>query len=442
MSENSRSTAVFEEVAAHAAARHRNVTAGIVDDVQVRGRDRPGGGDRVGRGRGAVEDHDGSGGPSAGWAPIAALGLGTFGISTDLFVMAGVLTAIAADLRLTVGVAGLMVTGFALAYAVGAPLLGAALGGRNQRPVLVGALVTFGMCAAASAVAPNALVLLLARVVGGLAASVYGPASAAAAISAYPQSHHGRALGGLQASSSMAMIMGAPAGLVLASTVSWRAVFALVAGLTAVAVAGLLRSDVGSTPLTVATAGERLRPLRSRAVLGVLAATFLLMAASNSMYSFVGVLLGASTSGGGLWAFVVAFGVGGVLGTWCGGSAADRWGAGPVVLLAATVQTVVLSLLVLAAGVPIMELMIAAGWGFAGWALVTGQQHRLVRLGARSASFVLALNSSAIQFGFGVGALLGGVVIETAGAGGLSALTVALGGAGVLVLAAGSVVRR
>jgi predicted MFS family arabinose efflux permease len=293
------------------------------------------------------------------------------------------------------------------------------------------------VCAAVSALAPSVTLLLAARLLGGLAASVYGPAGAAAAIAAYPPTHHGRALGGLQASSSIAMIVGAPVGLVLAATVSWRAAFALVAGLAVVAVVGLLRSDVGAAPLVVSTARERLRPLRSRAVLGVLAATFLMMAASNSMYSYLGVLVGAATDPVGLWAFIAAFGVGGVLGTWWGGSAADRWGGPKVVLVAAALQTLVLAVLLAGSVSTVVELAIAVGWGFAGWALVTGQQHRLAGLGSRSASFVMALNSSAIQFGFGVGALLGGMMIDTAGAGALSALALGLGCAGVLVLASG-----
>src|SRR4051794_24079883 len=121
---------------------------------------------------------DTASGGATDWAPILALGVGTFAVSTDLFVVAGLPSSIATEMAVSVGVAGLSVTVFALAYAVGAPLLGALLGGRNQRPVLVGAVVAFGMCAAVSALAPSVTVLLVARLLGGLAASVYGPAGA------------------------------------------------------------------------------------------------------------------------------------------------------------------------------------------------------------------------------------------------------------------------
>ncbi len=49
------------------------------------------------------------------------LALGTFAIGTDGFVIAGVLPGIAHDTTSTLAAAGLLVTAFALVYAVAAP---------------------------------------------------------------------------------------------------------------------------------------------------------------------------------------------------------------------------------------------------------------------------------------------------------------------------------
>lgn len=68
---------------------------------------------------------------------IMPLGVGAFTIGTDLFVVAGVLPALAADIGVSVGAAGLTVTVFALAYAVGAPVLGALLGTRVLHGILI-----------------------------------------------------------------------------------------------------------------------------------------------------------------------------------------------------------------------------------------------------------------------------------------------------------------
>ncbi|HYN71167.1 MAG TPA: MFS transporter [Nakamurella sp.] len=372
------------------------------------------------------------------WAPIGVLGLGVFAIGTDMFVVAGILGQLADDLGVTVGAAALTVTVFAIAYAIGAPLLGAALSVRSPRRVLIGSLTTFVVCAAVSALAPAMMALLAARVLGGVAASVYGPAAAAAAVAAHQTSRRGRALGVLQGASSMAMIAGAPLGLMLATALSWRAAFGLVAVIAAIAVIGLLGTGFASAPPARFTVRERLRPVWSPAVLGSLGVTFLVMAASNSVFSYLSVLLGDGTDLGGLWLFIAAFGVGGVAGTWWGGTVADRWGGARVTLIAGILLTAAVASLPFAAS-PAVTLAVLVGWGFAGWGFIPGQQHRLLELGPGPPSFLLALNSSAVQLGFAVGALLGGPVVDTAGAG---ILAVACGVAGLVLHGLVSIIAR
>jgi predicted MFS family arabinose efflux permease len=342
---------------------------------------------------------------------IAPLGVGAFAIGTDLFVVAGVLPALAADLGVPVGAAGLAVTVFALAYAVGAPVLSALLGSRPLRPVLIGSLVLFALFNVVSALAPDLAVLLAARVFGALAASVYVPGAGAAAIAATPESRRGRALGVVLAGSALAMVLGAPLGVLLAALFSWRAAFGLVAVLAVGTVLGLLRSGVGSGSPPRSTLGERLRPLRSPAVAGTLAVTFLAMTASNSTYTYLAVLL---TGPVGL--YIGVFGAAGVAGTWWGGIAVDRHGSGRVAAAAVVVLGTGLATL---AHVTAMAgtLAVVVAWGIAAWGFVAAQQHRVTGMGP--APLLLALNSSAIHFGFATGALLGGLVVDGAGAGGL-----------------------
>jgi predicted MFS family arabinose efflux permease len=362
------------------------------------------------------------------WRSVAPLGIGAFAIGTDLFVVAGVLPGLAADLGVTVGAAGLTVTVFALAYATGAPVLSALLGARPLRQVLIGSLVLFGLCNVASALAPGLAVLLVARVLGALAASVYIPAAGSAAVAAAPASRRGRALGVVLAGSAVATVLGAPLGVLLASHLSWRAAFGLVAVLAAATVLGLLHSSAGSGPPTRATLSERLRPMRSPAVAGTLAVTFLVMAGSNSVYTYLALLLGGST---GLGLSIGVFGLAGLVGTWWAGTAADRRGSGRVVVLAVTMLGTGLAALPLAVATTAGTLAVVIAWGMAAWGFVSAQQHRMIGVGSGPAPLLLALNSSAIHLGFAAGALLGGLVIDAAGAGSLWLLPVACCGAGL-----------
>jgi predicted MFS family arabinose efflux permease len=90
-----------------------------------------------------------------------------------------------------------------------------------------------------------------------------------------------------------------------------------------------------------------------------------------------------------------------------------------VVLLAVTVLTAGFAVLPLVATTVAGALAVVLGWGIAAWGFVPAQQHRLIGLGVGPAPLVLALNSSATHLGFAAGALLGGLVVDAAGAGAL-----------------------
>ncbi|WP_344740454.1 MFS transporter, partial [Pseudonocardia halophobica] len=102
-------------------------------------------------------------------APVAVLGLGSFAIGTDMFVLAGVLTGTAADLAVAPSEAGLALAVYAGTYAIGAPVLGTLLGGRRLRPLLLGSIAAVGVAAVATALAPSLGVLMAARALAALA---------------------------------------------------------------------------------------------------------------------------------------------------------------------------------------------------------------------------------------------------------------------------------
>ncbi|WP_344837691.1 MFS transporter [Nonomuraea dietziae] len=97
-----------------------------------------------------------------------------FAVGTDGFIIAGLLPQIAADLDVSVAVAGQLVTAFALAFAVSAPILGALTSGMDRRAALLLALAIFVVGNAATAVGPNYEVVIIARVVTAMGAGLIG----------------------------------------------------------------------------------------------------------------------------------------------------------------------------------------------------------------------------------------------------------------------------
>src|SRR5215831_2315942 len=71
------------------------------------------------------------------------LAAGAFAIGTATFITAPLLPAMAAELSVSVPTAGHLVSVYALAYAIGSPILSTLLGDRDRKTLLAGALGAF-----------------------------------------------------------------------------------------------------------------------------------------------------------------------------------------------------------------------------------------------------------------------------------------------------------
>lgn len=354
---------------------------------------------------------------------VAVLALGTFAIGTDGFVIAGVLPGIARDMRTTVAAAGLLVTAFALAYAIAAPLLTAAVARIERRSVMVAGLAVLAAANLAAAAAPSYPALMAARVAAALGAALYSPMAMATAVQLSPPAERGRALSLVLGGMTVSLIVGVPLGSLLGSIGSWRWTFILVAALAALSGLGvrLLLPRVPAFPAT--SLPDRLRLLRRAAVVGNLSATFIWITGAFTVYTFIAPLLTAASgwTGPAVSGLLLAYGIAAFAGNALGGRAADRWGARRSILTALSSLVVSLTCLAYAAqhgppaGTPIAIIAVIA-WAVAGWSLTPAQAHRLIALVPAAGPEVLSLNTSAVCLGVAAGAALGGRVLSQLGA--------------------------
>ena len=106
------------------------------------------------------------------------------------------------------------------------------------------------------------------------------------------------------------------------------------------------------------------------------------------------------------------FGLTSIAGNFLGGIATDRWGVKrtlAVGIIGGGSGLVLVSLL----GASLWGMAFALGlWSLAGWMLGAPQQHRLIAEAPPAAGVLLSLNGSAIYFGIGLGAALGGALLH------------------------------
>jgi predicted MFS family arabinose efflux permease len=368
-----------------------------------------------------------------GLSAVLVLAAGTFATGTDAFVIAGLLPSIADSLHTSVVVAGQLVTVFAFSYALGSPLVTTAAANWPRRRVLIGSLLLFSLVNAASAMSASITVLMATRILAAALAGLFTPTATATASALVPADRRGRALAIVLGGTSLSTVLGVPIGLSVADLTSWRGAFWFVAAVAAVAAAGIARllPPVAAPPRV--TLRERVAPLRRPDILSVLLLTVCANAGAFSVYTYLAPLFQGTGGRGGLQALIFTFGVAAVAGGYLSGHATDAWGAVRVLTAVLAVFTVNHLLLDVWTASPATSLLYMAVWGVVGWGTVPPIQHRLVRMAGAGAGVALSLYASALYLGIGLGGLLGGWVVEAAGADRLW-LPASVGGALALLL--------
>ncbi|MGW9269524.1 Cmx/CmrA family chloramphenicol efflux MFS transporter [Microbacterium sp. NPDC055599] len=175
--------------------------------------------------------------------PLAlySLALTVFVMGTSEFMLAGLLPAIADDLAIPVGSAGLLTSAFAIGMVVGAPVMAAFARGWPPRLTLLLCLLAFGACHVLGALTTSFEVLLLTRAASAIANAGFLAVALRTATSLVPPGQTGRAVSVLLAGTTVATVAGVPAGAVLGAVWGWRATFWAVALLCVPALLGIVR---------------------------------------------------------------------------------------------------------------------------------------------------------------------------------------------------------
>ncbi|SDS50574.1 MFS transporter [Microlunatus soli] len=359
-----------------------------------------------------ASNNSASGAAVASWQ-LGLLAVGTFTLGMDGFVLSGLLPQIAADLEVSVSAAGQLMTIFAIAYAVGSPVIATVTGALDRRLVLAGGMIIFLIGMAAQALGPNYPVVAVGRVVAAIgAAGFQSNAYAVAGILAGPE-RRGRALATIAAGTTVSTVIGTPFGVLIGQWWGWRAALWVITGLSLVS--AVVVPLLPAVRLPVTSLGARLRVLGDRRILAMLGCTMLILIPGFAVQSYLPVLIAPVATGALLVVALTVRGLGQVIGNQLAGTLIDR--RGPFgVLVVATAGTAVATIVLAPARhslVPMLIMLLVLGL-LAG-ANIVPQQHRLVSASGDLAAVALGLNGSAIYVGIALGGAVGGLTIKVAG---------------------------
>lgn len=340
----------------------------------------------------------------------------SFLLVTAEFLPNGMLTEMADGLGVTPGQAGQTVTVTALVGLIVAPTVGMVFPRVDRRALLV----WMALAAAASnlivAIAPNLILVLLARFLLGAALSTFWSMSITVAARIAGPERLGRAVMFTSAGTSLATVAGVPVGVILSEALDWRAVFALagiVTGLLAIA----LRTMLPPVPAAQVSSFRLLLDTIRRPGVGLgLAGHVLVVLGHFLAYTYIRLALERmpEVDAGTIVLLLALFGVGGLVGNLTIGLIVDRSFRflavlAPAVIAATVLVTILLSGSVLAVGIAVFV------WGFffASWLLVvnTWVGHRMPdRLEAGGSLVVVGFQASIM-----VAAAVGGILVDSIG---------------------------
>ena len=256
---------------------------------------------------------------------VLSLAMGGFAIGTTEFVTMGLLPQIADGVSISIPTAGNVISAYAVGVVIGAPVL-AFLGARlPRRGLLVALMVAYAVGNAASALATSYGLLSLARVATGFPHGAYFGVASLVAASLAPEGRKGRAVAMVMLGLSVANVVGVPAATWLGQHLGWRSAYWAVTGLSLLT-ALLVLAFVPSCPGDAGATGRReLRAFREPQVWLTLLAGAIGFGGMFAVFSYIAPTV---TEVGGLPqgavpAFLLAFGVGMVVGTWLAGELAD-----------------------------------------------------------------------------------------------------------------------
>ncbi|UXY16071.1 MFS transporter [Chitiniphilus purpureus] len=354
---------------------------------------------------------------AAHWPAVASLALGVFGLVTAEFLPASLLTAMAADLNITDGAAGQAVTATALVGAIAAPSIPLLTRRFDRRRVMLALTVLLLLSNILAVFAASLPVLLVARVMLGIALGGFWSMAAALAMRLVPAERFARAMSVILTGVSVATVCAAPVGAWMGELWGWRSAF-VAAGVVSVVT---LLAQCFTLPALPPRDNPDLRALGALLtrphVRMALLAVLLVISGHFAGFTYIRPLMENVThlSVTAISAILLGYGIGGFFGNFAGGWIAER-SERQAIVAGGTLIAVLAASLLLAGGSSVVTAVAVVLWGFAFGAFPVGFQTWITRAAPDQAEGAGGLLVAAFQIAIASGAIGGGLLVDHIGA--------------------------
>ncbi|OZB98432.1 MFS transporter [Paenibacillus sp. XY044] len=352
---------------------------------------------------------------------LLALAISAFAIGTTEFISAGLLPLIANDLHISVTLAGLTVTLYALGVTFGAPILTSLTSGVPRKILLIGIMLVFIVGNSLAAASTGIGLLLVARIISALSHGVFMSIGSTIAADLVAEDRRASAISIMFSGLTVATVTGVPLGTFIGQQLGWRAAFA------AIVIVGVI-ALIANLILVPRNLRKGVRtPVRDQVKIvtnGRLLLAFLITALGYGgtfvVFTYLSPLLhditGFKESTVAL--ILLLYGIAIAIGNVIGGKAANRKPLSALLYMF-LIQAVILLLLTFTAPFKVAGLITIFAMGLLAFMNVPGLQVYVVMLAERFAPKAVdvasSVNIAAFNAGIALGAYLGGIVTDHLG---------------------------
>jgi MFS transporter, DHA1 family, inner membrane transport protein len=356
-----------------------------------------------------------------GFPALLALAISAFGIGTTEFVPVGLLSSLANDLNISITLAGLLISGYAMGVAFGAPILTALTNKMNRKTLLLLLMIVFIAGNSVAALSTSFSLLLIARFITAFSHGVFFSIGATIASDLVPEHKRASAIAFMFTGLTVATVTGVPLGTFIGQTFGWRATFWAVALLGVVAIiasAILVPKNLKEAPAS--SLKDQVKVIKNGRLLLAFAITALGYGGTFVAFTYLAPILENVTG----YApkevsfILLGYGIAVAIGNTIGGKAADK---NPIRALfwMFVVQAIVLIILTFTAPFKIAGTITIFFLGLLAFMNVPGLQVYVVKLAERyvpsAVNVASAINIAAFNLGIAIGAFVGGIIVDSIG---------------------------
>ncbi|WP_125722629.1 MFS transporter [Flavobacterium ustbae] len=342
---------------------------------------------------------------------LIALSLGGLTIGITEFVIMGLLPDIASDMKVSIPVAGYLISAYALGVVIGAPLL--VIAGRNYAPkkmLLILALM-LAVFNALSIIAPDYNVLFASRFLSGLPHGAFFGVGAVVASRLADKGKEAQAISIMFAGLTIANLIGVPIGTYIGHHFIWRYTFVLIAIvglLTFLAIYLWMPNLEKGESVNMKTQLQFFKKTEAWLIIGITAIGF---GGLFAWISYIAPLLinVSKFSPEDVSSILILAGLGMVVGNFVGGKLADRFSPAPTTLALLLVMSIDLILVYFFSSNQYMSLFLTFLTGAISFSVIAPIQMLMIRTAKGAEMIASASLQGSFNIGNALGAFLGGL---------------------------------